>query len=96
MSGFASQAGGGAGPSQLGSWAPQLAICRLQARQSTRLDAQRASMMYSLITTTKMNGIDRKAWLANILADTQDRRIDAVELVRAAERNGTLRGMTTQ
>jgi hypothetical protein len=53
-------------------------------------------MMYSLITTTKMNGIDRKAWLANILADTQDRRIDAVELVRAAERNGTLRGMTTQ
>jgi transposase len=29
---------------------------------------QRAAMMYSLITTAKMNGIDPQAWLADILA----------------------------
>ena len=29
---------------------------------------QRAAMMYSLITTAKMNGVDPQAWLANILA----------------------------
>ena len=29
---------------------------------------QRASIMYSLITTAKMNGIDPQAWLADVLA----------------------------
>ena len=29
---------------------------------------QRAAMMYSLITTAKMNDIDPQAWLADILA----------------------------
>jgi hypothetical protein len=33
---------------------------------------QRAAMMYSLITTAKMNGIDPQAWLADILARIAD------------------------
>jgi hypothetical protein len=40
---------------------------------------QRAAMMYSLITTAKMNGIDPQAWLADVLdriANYPARRLD--------------------
>ena len=33
---------------------------------------QRAAMMYSLIVTAKMNGVDPQAWLADILARIAD------------------------
>jgi len=33
---------------------------------------QRAAMMYSLITTAKMNGTDPQAWLADVLARIAD------------------------
>ena len=33
---------------------------------------QRAAVMYSLIVTAKMNGVDPQAWLADILARIAD------------------------
>jgi transposase len=40
---------------------------------------QRAAMMYSLITTAKMNGIDPQAWLADLLAHIADHPANKIE-----------------
>jgi hypothetical protein len=40
---------------------------------------QRAAMMYSLITTAKMNDVDPQAWLADILARIADHPANKLE-----------------
>ena len=54
---------------------------------------QRAAMMYSLITTAKMNGIDPQAWLADILARIADHpahRLDELMPCWGGRPNGIL------
>ncbi|WP_460255565.1 transposase domain-containing protein, partial [Acidiphilium sp. MT5] len=40
---------------------------------------ERAAMMYSLITTAKMNNVDPQAWLADILARIASHPVHRIE-----------------
>jgi transposase len=56
-----------------GKWSSHLAFCRVGARRKS------ASIAYTLIETAKLNGVDPKAWLTDVLSRIADHKINRID-----------------